>query len=357
MTKSNISKREIHTSNGIITLFEIQNPTGAFVELSTLGAGITRIVVPDKVGRLIDAVLCYENEADYWYDSPCAGKTPGRFANRIANAEFSLDGNIYHLSKNDGENSLHGGSEGFQNKIWNYEITENGVKFSLFSPDGDEGYPGNLNVTVTYTWNDNNSLDITYAARTDAPTIVNLTNHAYFNLNGVNKGNILSHQLVINSSTRVQSDNHDIPTGIIMPVASTPFDFLLPKEIGAHITEDFENLRIGKGYNHYFFIDRNQDNYGLSHAADLYCRESGIHLSVDTTMPGVMLYSGNWLTGAPKGKDDHVFKDYSGVALECQFPPDAPNHPTFPSTVLRPGELYHQIIRYTFIVDKPSAIF
>lgn len=357
MTKSNISKREIHTSNGIITLFEIQNPTGAFVELSTLGAGITRIVVPDKVGRLIDAVLCYENEADYWYDSPCAGKTPGRFANRIANAEFSLDGNIYHLSKNDGENSLHGGSEGFQNKIWNYEITENGVKFSLFSPDGDEGYPGNLNVTVTYTWNDNNSLDITYAARTDAPTIVNLTNHAYFNLNGFNKGNILSHQLVINSSTRVQSNNHDIPTGTIMPVAGTPFDFLLPKEIGARITEDFENLRIGKGYNHYFFIDRNQDNYGLSHAADLYCRESGIHLSVDTTMPGVMLYSGNWLTGAPKGKDDHVFKDYSGVALECQFPPDAANHPTFPSTVLRPGELYYQIIRYTFNVDKPSAIF
>lgn len=352
MTKSNISKREIHTSKGIITLFEIHNAKGAFVELSTLGAGITRMVVPDKNDRLTDVVLCYENEADYWYDSPCAGKTPGRFANRIANAEFSLDGNTYHLPKNDGENSLHGGPEGFQNRIWDYEIIENGVKFSLLSPDGDAGYPGNLKAAVTYRWNDDNSLDIIYDAQTDAPTIVNLTNHAYFNLKGFEKGNILDHELKIFGSKRVQSDNHDIPTGAILPVESTPFDFLSPKKIGAEISKDFENLHIGKGYNHYYFIDSEQNSPELALAAELKCKDSGIKLSVHTSMPGVMLYSGNWLYGAPMGKNGHVFHDYDGVALECQFPPDAPNQPTFPSTILRPGEHYRQSIRYTLTVSK-----
>ena len=216
-----ITRTEVLTIKGVITLFSITNDTGSKIELSTVGAGITRIVVPDKNGTMTDVVLGYENEADYFYDSPCAGKTPGRFANRISKAEFNIDGKTYNLTKNDGENSLHGGPEGFHNQIWDYEIIDGGVRFSRLSPDGEEGYPGNLQVAVTYLWNDDNSLDIIYEAETDSATIINLTNHAYFNLGGSGNSDILDHVLTINSSRRVQSDDHDIPTGKILSVERT----------------------------------------------------------------------------------------------------------------------------------------
>lgn len=343
---ASINKREMCSPKGTINVFTISNKCGAKVELSTVGAGITRIIVPDKEGKMTDVILGYDNMADYLYDSPCAGKTPGRFANRIANAEFAIDGNIFRLTENDGENSLHGGPQGFHNRIWNYEIIDGGVRFSRLSLDGEEGYPGNLQVSVTYKWNDDNSLDISYEAETDAATIINLTNHAYFNLNGSGNGDILSHILTINSSARVQSDIHDIPTGRILPVEGTPFDFRKPKALGKEILEDFENLRAGKGYNHYFFID-NSDRSGLCRAATLCCPASGISVDIDTDMPGLMLYSGNWLADSPAGRSGYRYRDYDGVALECQFPPDAPNHTDFPSTLL-PGEKYHHIIRYSF---------
>lgn len=342
-----IQQKETPCPEGVITLFTITNACGATVELSTLGAGITRIAVPDKEDRLTDLVLGYDKAEDYFRDSPCAGKTPGRFANRIAGAEFSIDGTTYHLTRNDGPNTLHGGPGGFHNRIWDYEIIERGVRFTRLSPDGEEGYPGNLQAAVTYRWNDDCSLDISYEARTDAPTVVNLTNHAYFNLNGCGSGDILRHLLTLNCRTRVQSDASDIPTGAILPVEGTPFDFRSPKEIGRNINEDFENLATGKGYNHYFIIDP-ADGEGLTRAATLYGPLSGIRLDVDTDMPGLMLYTGNWLDGSPAGAGGLVYRDHDGVAIECQFPPDAPNRPDFPSTLLRPGDTYRRAIRYTF---------
>ncbi|MDE6854002.1 MAG: galactose mutarotase [Muribaculaceae bacterium] len=340
-----ILRKETPSPEGVITLFTITNSIGASVGLSTLGAGITRIAVPDRNGRLTEVVLGYDDIADYIRDSPCAGKTSGRFANRISGARFSIDGTTYHLSRNDGANSLHGGPDGFHNRIWDYEIIDRGVRFTRLSPDGEEGYPGSLHTAVTYKWDDDCCLDISYEALTDAATVVNLTNHAYFNLNGC--GHILRHLLMINSHERVQSDARDIPTGAILPVEGTPFDFRTPKEIGRDINADFENLVSGKGYNHYFLIDRN-DTGALTHAASLYSPISGIRLDVGTDMPGLMLYTGNWLDGSPTGRGGIVYHDHDGVAIECQFPPDAPNRPDFPSALLRPGEMYRHTIRYTF---------
>lgn len=342
-----IDKREVNTHAGTITVFTLKNKNCATVELSTIGAGITRIVIPDKNGKMTDVVLGYDNVADYLYDSPCAGKTPGRFANRISNARFALDGNICRLAENDGKNSLHGGPKGFHNRIWDYEIIDNGVRFSRISPDGEEGYPGNLHVSVTYRWDNSNTLNIIYEAETDAPTVINLTNHAYFNLGNIGKSNILSHILTINSSTRVQSDSHDIPTGKILTVKDTPLDFRQPKTIGRDISEDFENLLAGKGYNHYFLLD-NRAKTGTSRAATLYCPDSGIRLDVETDLPGLMLYTGNWLNDSPVGRNAQIYHDYDGVAIECQFPPDAPNQPSFPSTILRPGQKYRHTISYIF---------
>ncbi len=343
-----IARRDVLTPKGMVAIFTITNKDGSLVELSTLGAGINRIMVPDRDGRLTDVVLGYGNDADFLYDSPCAGKTPGRFANRIAKGEFILDGVKHVLTRNDGENSLHGGPDGFHNRIWDYEMLDRGVRFTYLSPEGEEGYPGNLRVSVTYRWNDDNSLDIGYEAETDAPTVVNLTNHAYFNLGGVGSGDILRHRLMINGSTRVESDLHDIPTGRILPVDGTPFDFRRPKEIGRDIFADFDNLRPGKGYNHYFFIDRLDRDEEVAPAASLYCDGSGIALDVETTMPGLMLYTGNWLAQSPAGRGGYTYSDHDGVAMECQFPPDAPNQDGFPSTVLRPGERYSRMIRYRF---------
>lgn len=340
--------KEVMTPKGVVTLFVIKNGKDNFVELSSLGAGITRIVVPDKTGVPTDVVLGYDNVEDYFYDSPCAGKTPGRFANRIAKGRFRIDGNACQLQCNDGENALHGGPEGFHNRIWDYEIIERGVKFSYLSVDGEEGYPGNLKVMVTYLWGDDNTLTINYDAETDTPTIVNLTNHAYFNLHGDGKGNCLDHLMTIDSMWMVQTDGHDIPTGRIMPVAGTPFDFRKPKTLGQDIAVDFENLLTGKGYNHYFLIDEAGDCKQLRHAATLWSEDTGIRLDVETTMPGMMLYTGNWLAQSPTGKGGRVYDDYSGVAIECQFPPDSPNQKEFPSTELRPGGKYSHQICYSF---------
>lgn len=350
-----IPKRTVTTPKGVVTVITLINRNGATAELSSLGAGITRIIVPDKNGENTDVVMGYANDADYLFDSPCAGKTPGRFANRIGGAKFKIDGKTYRLVKNDGENSLHGGPEGFQNQIWDFQIVDDGVKFSYLSPDGEMGYPGNLKVSVTYRWNDDNSLDILYEGETDAPTILNLTNHVYFTLQGCGKGDILDHLLTIYSSRRVQSDGHDIPTGKILPTAGTPFDFHTPKEIGRDIDTDFENLRAGKGYNHYFIIDNTEETTGMDggsivprHAATLHCRETGIKAEVFTTMPGLMLYTGNWLDNSPAGRNGERLHDHYGVAIECQFPPDAPNHPGFHQTILRPGEKYRHSIHYRF---------
>lgn len=351
---NNITIKEYESPKGIIHVITVANARGSSAEFCTLGAGITRISVPDRHGRMTDVVLGYDNPVSYLYDSPCAGKTPGRFANRISGASFRLGEKTFRLTRNDGENSLHGGPEGFQNQIWDYHLSKDCVIFSYNSADGEEGYPGNLNVTVTYYWRDDDTLEIIYEAETDSPTVINLTNHAYFKLNDGDNDGILDHILQINSHRRVQSDSQDIPTGAILPVEGTPFDFSKPKKIGADIDMDFENLRTGKGYNHYYLIDSNDANL-VRKAASLYCAETGIKLDVETSMPGVMLYTGNWLAGSPDGHNGRPFNDHEGVALECQYPPDAPNQQGFPDSTLLPGNPYRHIIRYKFSVEDSDV--
>ena len=342
--------KTVSSPKGDITLYTLTNAQGASVTLSTLGAGIVSVVVPDSKGHLDDVVLGYENAADYLYDGPCAGKIPGRYANRIAGGRFSIDGKQYCLFRNTGggKNALHGGPEGFQNQLWNGKVVnEQTVEFTLVSADGDEGYPGQLTVHATYNWNDDNELSLTLEAETDAKTVVNLTNHVYFNLGGHNKGSMTGHSLWLKASHYLPTDVEAIPTGEIAPVAGTPMDFTTPKPIGREMYADFEALNIGKGYDHCWVIDGYEPGK-LQHVATLKDPVSGRSVEFSTTQPGVQVYGGNWLAGCPEGKDGAKYNDYAAVALECQGFPDAPNKPQFPSTQLNPGEKYNQIIKFSF---------
>lgn len=332
---------------GDITLYTLTNASGASVTLSSLGAGIVAINVPDKDGKLDDVVLGYKNPADYDNDGPCAGKTPGRYANRIALGKFSLAGKEYQLPINNGPNCCHGGN-GFQNRIWNGRFVGDGIRFDYTSPDGEEGFPGKVEAAVTYRWNDRNELAIEFSASADAKTVINLTNHAYFNLEGHNSGSVLDHKLHIFADRWLPTDPTQIPTGEMAPVADTPMDFREAKEIGRDIRADFEALRIGKGYDHCWVLNDWQKHH-LTRAAVLAAPRSGRVLEVDTTQPGVQIYTGNWFTGSsPVNKAGRPYEDNDGVAIECQGMPDAPNKPAFPSQILGPGELYTQFIIFRF---------
>ncbi len=343
----NISKESVMSPKGDITLYTLTNSSGAQVVLSSLGAGINKIIVPDKNGKMADVILGYENPCDYDNDGPCSGKTPGRYANRIKHGRITVEGKEYSLPVNNGPNHLHGGPEGFQNKIWDSSIVGDSVVFTRVSPDGEMGYPGQLKATVTYTWDDNNQLTIGYEAVTDAPTFVNLTNHAYFNLSGHDTGSVLNHLLRLNCSRYLPTDPSEAPLGNIDPVAGTPMDFTSPKAIGRDINEDFEALKIGKGYDHCYVVD-GWEKGRLSEVATLTDPVSGRTLTISSTQPGAQVYTGNWLTGSPKGKGGAEYHDYDLVAIECQGFPDAPNQPAFPSQLLTPGETYRQTIIYSF---------
>ncbi len=332
---------------GDITLYTLTNASGASVTLSSLGAGIVGIVVPDKEGKLDDVVLGYKNPADYFGDGPCAGKTPGRYANRICKGKFSIDGKEYSLAINNGPNALHGGPEGFMNRIWKSEAVGSHVKFTYEAADGEEGYPGAVKATVIYSWNDKNELTIDLKAESDAKTVVNLTNHAYFNLDGENSGSVLDHELQLLASKYLPTDSTQIPTGELADVKGTPMDFLQAKTIGRDINADFEALKIGKGYDHCWVLD-NWHKHTLGKAAVLTAAKSGRVLEVFTTQPGAQVYSGNWLGGSPENKSGRPYNDYDGVAIECQGFPDAPNHRNFPCQLLCPGEEYNQTIVYRF---------
>ena len=356
------------TDKNGISCFTLVNANGNSVELSSLGAGITSIVVPDCQGRKTDVVLGYTHPLDYMDDSACAGKTPGRFANRIAKGRFSIDGQTYHLAINNYPNALHGGPKGFHNVVWNAEITntsnnandsnkddQNMVLFTYDAADGEEGYPGNMHVEVAYAWSDNDELTITYKATTDRPTIVNLTNHAYFNLSGEDSGSCLGHCLKLDSHQWLPADNTDIPLGTIAPVAGTPMDFTSLKPLGRDINKDFYNLKPGKGYNHFFLIDGWKGDGQPLHAATLTDSRSGRRLDISTTQCGIMLYTGNWLAdNRPESKSGRHYGDHDGVALECQGAPDAPNQPQLPSQRLNPGETYRQTIKYSFSTETKS---
>lgn len=330
-----------------ICLYTLTNSSGASVKLSSVGAGIVAVNVPDKDGVLGDVVLGYPSADSYFNDGPCAGKVPGRYANRIAQGHFILDGVEYNLPINNGPNSLHGGPQGFQNKVWESREHEGGVEFLYYSEDGEMGYPGALKAVARYDWSEENELRLTLTAESDAPTVVNLTNHAYFNLNGEGSGSVLGHTLRLNASEYLPTDDTLIPLGESVPVAGTPMDFVNEKPIGRDIKEDFPALNYGKGYDNCWVIDGYEPGQ-LQVCAELHSPESGRLLEVFTTQPGVQVYTGNWLAGCPEGKNGHVYNDYDGVAIECQNFPDAPNKADYPSPVLRPGEVYEQAIIFAF---------
>ena len=332
-----------------IFLYTLTNCQGASIQVSSVGAGIVSVNVPDKNGVIADVVLGYPDPMSYFADGPCAGKIPGRYANRIAKGHFTLDGKEYELPINNGPNHLHGGPQGFQNQVWESRIHEDGVEFLYFSEDGEMGYPADLKAVARYEWSEDNELRLTLTATCDAPTIVNLTNHAYFNLNGEGSGDILSHLLQLNASEYLPTDETLIPLGESAPVAGTPMDFVVEKPLGRDIKEDFPALKYGKGYDNCWVID-GAERGQLQEAATLYSPESGRVLTVSTTQSGVQVYTGNWLSGCPVGKCGRSYNDYEGVAIECQNFPDAPNKEDYPSSVLRPGEVYQQAIIFAFSV-------
>ncbi len=330
-----------------IKTYTLTNKSGASVTLSSLGAAIQKIIVPDKDGKFADVVIGYDNLENYFGDGPCAGKCPGRYANRIAEGSLEIDGKIYSLPINNGPNHLHGGPEGFQNKIWESRKDGDAVEFMYFSEDGEMGYPGNLKVVARYEWSEQNELRLTFTAQCDAPTVVNLTNHSYFNLDGHDSGSVLDHTLKLNASLYLPTDETLIPLGEPDPVAGTPMDFLKPKKLGQDIKEDFPALNYGKGYDACWIIDGYQKGQ-LAEAAELKAAKSGRTLKVYTTQPGVQVYTGNWLKGCPEGKGGAVYDDYCAVALECQHFPDSPNNPDYPTTLLKPGETFEEAIIFAF---------
>ena len=336
-----IERQTMATPLGRITYFTITNNEGARVVLSELGAGIISLEVPDRDGKRADVVIGYSDAASYIGDGPCAGKTPGRYANRIAAGRLCIDNNEYRLPINNGPNHLHGGPDGFQNQIWHGEtLNDDTVVFSLESPDGDSGYPGVLSAKVTYKWDDQCRLTITYEATTDRDTVANLTNHTYWNLAGHNAGRdaAMSHELTLECSRWLPTDSTLVPTGELSPVAGTPMDFTHPKPVGRDINADFQALRYGKGYDNCWVADSFDGN--IHHIATLRDPESGRRLDILTDQPAAQVYTGNWLTGSPLGKDGAEYSDYCAIAIECQGFPDAPNQPSFPSQLVTPSHPY-----------------
>lgn len=334
------------TSDGKkIHRYVITNAKGAWVSLQSIGAGVAGIGVPDKDGKIEDVVLGYADPLSYFGDGACAGKCPGRYANRIAKGKFTLDGVEYTLPVNNGPNHLHGGPDGFANQVWDSRIVGSAVEFMYFSQDGEMGYPGNLKVVAHYEWDDDNTLRLTLTAETDKPTVINLTNHTYFNLNA--SGDIRTHMLRLNASEYLPTDENLIPVGESDIVEDTPMDFRSPKPLGHGLDTDFPAIKHGKGYDNCWLIDGYMEGQ-LQQAAELFAPESGRVVSMMTTQPGVQVYTGNWLDGSPAGKNGHTYHDYDAVAIECQHYPDCPNHPDYPTTVLRPGEVYREAIIWAF---------
>ncbi|HUK25440.1 MAG TPA: aldose epimerase family protein [Terriglobales bacterium] len=312
----------------------------------TYGGRIQSLKVPDHAGKVDDVVLGFDSLEGYLANpGPFFGAIIGRYANRIAHGEFKLDGKTYTLPKNDGENTLHGGPEGFDKKVWKGEEIPNGIKLSLVSKDGDEGFPGTLTAVVKYTLV-GSVLHIDYAATTTKDTVVNLTNHSYFNLSGQGNGTILHDEVKIDASHFTPVNTNLIPTGVLEPVAGTPFDFRKPAAVGARIDDDNEQLKNGKGYDHNWVLDKSAGKFG--EAAEVYDPQTGRVLSVLTTQPGVQFYTGNFLDGTIHGKDGKAYLHRGALCLETQHFPDSPNQPKFPSTELKPGQQYHQVTEFRF---------
>ncbi len=349
--KLNVKKEAFGKSpDGVeIDQYILTNANGMTAKIITYGAILTELDVPDRDGKLGDVVLGFDNLKDYLERNPHFGATTGRVANRIAKGKFTLDGKEYKLAVNNGPNSLHGGLKGFDKKVWKAQTKEgpNGVSVELnyVSKDGEEGYPGNLNVTVTYTLTNDNALRIDYAATTDKATPVNLTNHSYFNLAGPKSGDILGHELMIAAEKYTPTDDTQIPTGEIKPVKDTPLNFTTPRRIGDRI--DQLKSSPGGGYDHNFVLNSGgKEEPGF--AARASEPNTGRIMEMYTTEPGVQLYTGNYLDGKLTGRGGVVYKKHAGFCLEAQHFPDSVHHHNFPSIILKPGETYHQTTIYKF---------
>lgn len=331
-----------------VNLFVLKNKNNAQVGITNYGGRIVSLLVPDKKGELVDVVLGYDDVKTYQKPKePYFGALIGRYGNRIADGKFSLGGKSYQLDINDGINTLHGGSNGFYSKVWDAkQISPESLELSYLSKDGEGGYPGNLTVKVIYTLTDSNELKIDYTASADKTTIVNLTNHAYFNLSGAGSTTITDHELQIDADDFTPVNKTLIPTGKITPVKGTPFDFTQAKPIGKNINDKDEQLENGKGYDHNFVLNKNTNGKPV---ATVTSPVTGIVLEVFTTEPGLQFYSGNFLTGKDHdGKNKAAYGYRSAFCLETQHYPDSPNQTLFPSTVLKPGETYHSSTTYKF---------
>src|SRR5213593_4535867 len=344
VTKESFGK----TSDGQnVDIYTLTNRRGAEVKITNYGGIITSLKVPDRNGKRDDIVLGFDNLDAYLKGHPYFGAIIGRYGNRIAKGRFTLNGHQYTLAVNNGENHLHGGIKGFDKVVWGAREVKRGPALALnyVSKDGEEGYPGNLSVSVVYTLTDNNELKIEYSATADKATILNLTNHTYFNLAG--EGSILNHEVMINADRFTPVDQGLIPTGELRSVKGTPMDFTQPAAIGARIEQQDEQLLLGKGYDHNFVLN---GGGAPALAARVYEPVSGRVLEVYTTEPGVQFYTGNFLDGSIKGKGGQVYQRRYGFCLETQHFPDSPNKPDFPSTVLKPGEKYTTTTIYKFSV-------
>jgi aldose 1-epimerase len=335
-----------------VEMVTLKNSNGMEVQAISYGAIITALKVPDRNGTSADVVLGFDQPDQYFAEPtpPYFGAVVGRYGNRIAKGEFALDSKKVVLAKNNPPNHLHGGNKGFDKVVWTVATKETpagaAAVFTRTSPDGEEGYPGTLQARVPYSLTDKNELIVVFHATADKPTVVNLTQHSYFNLSGEGSGDILGHQLMINADRYTPVDDTLIPTGELAPVAGTPFDFRQATAIGARINQDNAQLKAGKGYDHNWVLNRT--GTGLQLAARLTDPKSGRTLEIATTEPGIQFYTGNFLDGTIKGKQGHVYGLRTGLCLETQHFPDSPNHKNFPSTELRPGKTYDSKTVFTF---------
>jgi len=332
----------------LVTIYTLKSPQ-VELRVMTFGARVVSLTTPDRNGKMADIVLGYDKLDDYVKDAKTFfGVVAGRYANRVANGKFTLEGKEYPLSVNEGTNTLHGGKEGFDRRNWTAKEFPEGVEFTLVSPDGDQGFPGTLTAHVRYTLH-GNKIRIHYSATTDQPTVINLTNHTYFNLSGAGSGTILNEKLTLDADKITPVDAKLIPTGEFKPVAGTPFDFTHAETIGARIGADDEQLKLGRGYDHNWVVRGAMGQ--LRPAARVEDPASGRVLAVDTIEPGIQFYTGNFLDGSfsgPNGKYD--FR--TGLCLETQHFPDSPNHPSFPTTELKPGQTYNSETTWAFSVEK-----
>lgn len=335
-----------------VEIFTLRNEKGAEVRISNYGGLIISLKVPDRNGQSGDVVLGYDNLDSYIKETPYFGAMIGRYGNRIAKGKFTLDGTEYTLATNNGPNALHGGIKGFDKVVWEPRVLASdagpALELHYVSKDGEEGYPGNLSVTAVYTLTDDNGVKLEYTATTDKDTVVNLTQHSYFNLSG--KGDILKHVVMIPADKFTPVDSTLIPTGELRPVEGTPFDFRKPTPIGARINQIDEQLKFGNGYDHNWVVNKPMGQFGLM--ARVYDPDSGRVLEVLSTEPGLQFYTGNFLDGSITGKGGWVYQFRNGFCMEPQHFPDSPNQPNFPSVVLKPGQVYHNTIEFKFSVER-----